>query len=296
MRNASQTATEDHRAPVPSVIFDYDRYEARAAELAAKYGSNTPFPHITFDDFLVAEAATQAAHDFPSHADEHWITYRHVNENKASTDRWDEFPPIVEAIIREMNTPRFVELVSKITGIDGLLADPDIEGGGMHQSWTGGFLNVHTDFTMHRARPSWRRRCNLILYMNDGWNPEWGGALQLWDSRMKNRVEKVECVLNRAVLFNTPRALHGFPDPLTCPEDRSRKSIQWYYYTAEDASEVVPVSTTYYARPDESAMKHVMVRLDNFALRAYAWAKRNLGLSDAVISRVMSLFPARKGH
>ena len=294
MTNESQTAAE--RGSVPASVFDYDRYEAHLEEIAARYRANTPFPHLAFDDFLVPEAARQAARDFPSNADDHWIRYRHVNENKASTDRWENFPPIVSAIVREMNSPRFVALIRKLTGIEGLLADPDIEGGGMHQSWAGGFLNVHTDFTMHRAKPNWRRRCNLILYMNDGWDPKWGGALQLWDSHMQTRVESIDCLLNRAVLFNTPNALHGFPDPLACPENKSRKSLQWYYYTVDEAADAMPVATTYYARPADSPIKHLLVKLDNFALRAYAWAKRRLGLSDVLISRVMSMLPSRKGR
>jgi hypothetical protein len=280
-------------APVPCV-FDYERFEKLAEDIASKYRGNTPFAHLSFSDFLTPEAAAQIAAEFPAEPNDHWIRYRHVNENKASTHNWDDFPPTIRAVIEEMNSPRFLALVSKITGIEGLLADPGIEGGGMHQSWTGGFLNVHTDFTMHRDRPTWRRRCNLILYCNKDWNPAWGGALELWDSHMKHNVERVECQLNTAVLFNTPGALHGFPDPLTCPEDRSRKSIQWYYYTAEQSTD--SVATTYYARPVDSFGKRIAVKLDNLALRAYAWAKRNLGLSDTLVSRVMSLFPAKKGH
>jgi len=294
MLNQAQATTA--HGEVPDALFDYDRYEARIDELAASYRSNVPFPHLAFEGFLENAAATQVAHEFPSHADDHWIRYRHVNENKASTDRWDDFPPIVTAIIHEMNSPRFLALISKLTGIEGLLADPDIEGGGMHQAWTGGFLNVHTDFTMHRQKPTWRRRCNLILYFNENWDPDWGGSLQLWESHMKQTIEMVPCHLNNAVLFNTPNALHGFPDPLTCPEDRSRKSLQWYYYTVDEAADAVPVATTYYARPLDSFGKRIAVRLDNLALRAYAWAKRNLGLSDTLVSRVMSLIPGRKPH
>ncbi|MFN2426927.1 MAG: 2OG-Fe(II) oxygenase [Candidatus Binatia bacterium] len=291
MEKGSETTPAGNRSP--ATVLDYDHYETRLDELAAIYRSNIPFPHLAFDDFLVPEVAVRAARDFPSHADDHWIRYRHVNENKASTHHWENFPPIISEIIRELNSPRFVALLSRLTGIDGLMADPDIEGGGMHQSWAGGFLNVHTDFTMHRAKPNWRRRCNLILYMNEGWDLQWGGALQLWDSRMRNNVETVDCILNRAVLFNTPNALHGFPDPLTCPPTQSRKSLQWYYYTADSAAETAAVATTYYARPADSAVKHLLVRLDNIALRAYAWAKRHLGLSDELISRVMSLLPSR---
>lgn len=289
------TAQATSNPQAPDRLFDYERYESDVARLAAEYRENQPFAHAVFDHFLHEEAAAAVARQFPVEADEHWIRYRHVNENKASTDRWDDFPPMVAAVIREMNSPRFVEFLRKLTGIEGLMADPEIEGGGMHQSWKDGFLNVHTDFTMHRAKPHWRRRCNLILYFNEGWDPKWGGALQLWDSRMKDQVKTVDCLLNRAVLFNTPGALHGFPDPLACPENQSRKSLQWYYYTLDEAADPAGVATTYYARPGESRLKHLLVRLDNLALRAYAWAKRNLGLSDTLISRVTSFFsPAKR--
>lgn len=286
--------TPSSGAAAPATLFDYDRHESRVEELAASYSAATPFPHIALDDFLEPDVALQVARGFPAEADEHWVHYRHVNENKASTDRWEDLPPTTAAVIRELNSPRFLAFLGKLTGIDGLMADPDIEGGGMHQSWNGGFLNVHTDFTMHRHKPKWRRRCNLILYMNEGWDPAWGGALQLWDSRMQNQVETVDCLLNRAVIFSTPNALHGFPDPLTCPADRSRRSLQWYYYTLDTAAAPASVATTYFARPEESPVKHLLVRLDNLAVRAYSWVKRRLGLSDALISRVMATFQARK--
>lgn len=290
------TATSTANTPSGDDLFDYDRYERLVDQMATRYRANQPFPHLAFEDFLRPEVAGEVAEVFPTETDSHWIRYRHVNENKASTDRWDDFPPVVAAVIREMNSPRFVALLGRLTGIQGLMADPDIEGGGMHQAWTGGFLNVHSDFTMHRQKPTWRRRCNLILYFNEGWDQNWGGTLQLWDSDMKNVMGTVPCLINHAVLFNTPNALHGFPEPLTCPENQSRKSLQWYYYTEDVATDAVPVATTYYARPVDSPFKHIMVRLDNFALRAYAWAKRNLGISDTLVSRVMSLFSPGKHH
>ena len=289
---ATASAAAAPTGAAPAAVFDYERWLADLDATASRYRGGTPFPHLAFDNFLPTEVALRAAREFPSEASNHWIRYRHVNENKASTHHWEDFPPTIRAIIEEMNSTRFLALLSRITGIENLRADPDIEGGGMHQSWTGGFLNVHTDFTMHRDRPGWRRRCNLILYMNEGWNPTWGGDLQLWDSRMKENVRRLDCLLNRAVLFNTPRALHGFPDLLTCPPEQSRKSLQWYFYTVDEPSqrEAAAVATVYFARPGDSSIKKVMIRLDNLALRAYSRLKRTLGLTDAFVSRMMSIF------
>ncbi len=275
-------------------IFSYERWESRLAELAPVYQRNRPFPHLFFEDFLDPTVIAQLATEFPTEMDGHWVRYRHVNENKASIDRWEDLPPMIAAVLRELNSPRFMALLRKLTGIPDLIADPEIDGGGMHQAWAGGFLNVHTDFTMHRHRPNWRRRCNLIVYLNDDWNPDWGGAIEVWSAGMDRCVESMPCLINRAILFDTPDALHGFPEPLRCPEDRSRKSLQLYYYTVDESADAVPVATTYYARPEDSRLKRFLVRLDNRALSFYDTAKRRLGISDTLVSRIMAALGGRK--
>jgi hypothetical protein len=288
MLTQPRSAIEPASSP-STTLFEYDRYEAEADALGRRYRANVPFPHLTFEGFLPPLVAQKLASEFPTQANDHWVQYRHVNENKASTDRWEDFPPLIGDVIRELNSDRFLALVRTLTGIPDLIADPDIDGGGMHEAWTGGFLNVHTDFTMHRHRPNWRRRCNLILYLNENWDPAWGGAIELWEAGMARRSGSLPCHLNRALLFDTPNALHGFPDPLTCPPDRSRKSIQLYYYTVDAVEAAAPQATTYYARPEDPPIKRMLVRLDNRFLRLYAWMKRTFGISDTLVTRIVNL-------
>jgi 2-oxoglutarate-Fe(II)-dependent oxygenase superfamily protein len=281
------------RASDGSSLFPYERYESRAEELGRAYRGKRPYPHLFFENFLDEGLVREMAAEFPMEANDHWVRYRHVNENKASIDRWEDLPPTIAALLRELNSPRFLAMLRTITGIPDLIADPDIDGGGMHQAWRGGFLNVHTDFTMHRHTGHWRRRVNIILYLNENWDPDWGGAIEVWEPGMNRCVDSMPCMLNRALLFDTPNALHGFPEPLRCPPDRSRKSLQLYYYTVDD-SQVAPVATTYYARPKDSTLKRLLVRLDNRVLSAYDTTKRRLGISDAFVSRVMSALGGRK--
>ena len=54
------------------------------------------------------------------------------------------------------------------------MADDAMDGGGLHRSLAGGFLNVHADFTAHHSKPQWRRRVNLLLYLNPDLGPELG--------------------------------------------------------------------------------------------------------------------------
>jgi hypothetical protein len=47
------------------------------------------------------------------------------------------------------------------------------------------------------------------------------------------------------VFATTDFSYHGHPSPLNCPEDRTRRSVAMYYYTAgRPASEVGPDHTT----------------------------------------------------
>jgi hypothetical protein len=275
-------------------LFPYERWRERLPEVAAQYQANQPFPHIRLTDFLDDGVARRVAEEFPATGDASWIQYKHYNENKlGKTDR-ASFPPLIGKVIDELNSPEFVAWLSRLTGIDGLMADPSLEGGGMHQTEAGGFLNMHTDFTHHHHRPRWRRRCNLILYLNDGWRDEWGGAIEFWDRDVKRCVAKFPPLLNHAVIFNTTDiSFHGYPDPISPPAGVTRKSLALYYYTPDTESPSAPRSTNYRARPGDG-VRAVWIWMDKKALAVYSALKRKLGLSDAFVSKVLGWLSRKK--
>src|SRR5262249_2432551 len=155
--------------------------------------------------------------------------------------------------------------LSKLTGIPQLHPDPSLEGGGLHQSERGGFLNVHTDFSMHHYHKHWRRRVNVIVYLNPGWKEEWGGSIEFWEKNSKGVTRcgaKSPPLLNHAVIFTTDeRSLHGFPDALCCPEGEARKSLAFYYYTIDESAKPVIHSTDYYARPGDGLKEKTLIWL-----------------------------------
>ena len=102
-------------------------------------------------------------------------------------------------------------------------------------------------------------------------------------------------LLNHAVIFTTnERSLHGFPDPLNCPANQSRKSLALYYYTAEDDDSLVPRSTDYRARPKDSVTERAMIWIDKKAVDLYSRAKARFGFSDDLASRVLAKFSGKK--
>ena len=159
----------------------------------------------------------------------------------------------------------FVSFLEGLTGIDNLFADPSLEGGGLHQSTTGGYLNIHADFTVHPHHRNWRRRVNLLLYLNEDWHPGYGGDLELWTTDMKRREKVIAPLGNRTVIFTTDAdSFHGHPEPMTCPPGVARRSLALYYFSLEDQPLVR--STEYRARPGDG-VHSAMIYADKQLLR-----------------------------
>jgi len=284
---------------VCTTLFPFERWSPQLSSLARRYRENQPCPHILLKEFLDPDLARSLAREFPSPGGSLWTQYKHVNENKLGLPKRDLFPPMLGALTDELNSPEFVRWVSALTGIPNLIADPTLEGGGLHQSGPGGYLNVHTDFSQHHVYTKWRRRVNLILYLNAGWETTWGGSIELWEKSRKGKMRRCAAkyppLLNHALIFTTDeRSLHGFPDPLTCPEGQSRKSLALYYYTEEGSGQFSAHSTDYFARPQDGWKASAMIWLDKKAVDLYSRAKARFGFSDELASKVLGFLSKKK--
>jgi hypothetical protein len=267
-------------------LLDLDSLEAQLPELAARYAAAEPFPHIVLEDVLPSAALSEAYAEFPRIPDDAWTNYLHLNERKYANTRLDTWGPTLRAVADELASDRFVAFLSALTGIEGLRPDADLmDGGGLHRSMPGGFLNIHADFTAHHQRPRWRRRVNLLLYLNPEWSSEWGGDLQLWSRDMQHCVTTVEPRGNRILLFTTDeKSYHGHPEPLRAPEGLARQSLALYYFTEEDVHH--PRATNYRARPGDG-WRSALIYLDKGVLRVYDVLKRRLHISDGWASRTL---------
>lgn len=270
-------------------IFDYQKWEAKLDKLTKDYAGANPYPHIVLDGFLDADVLKKCAEDYDSIAKSSaWINYSHYNERKKGLSKYDQLPYSIQNIIDELNSPEFLRFLSMLTGIHGLQKDDSLEGGGIHQSAKGGFLNIHADFTSHPHKRNWQRRVNVLVYLNNDWQEEWGGCLEIWDRQMINCEKKVLPIFNRCVIFNTDAdSYHGHPEPLKCPEGVYRRSIALYYYTEEQ--KLFRRSTLYKARPQDNGKK-VLIGVDNLLVAVYTKIKGWLGANDNFISSFLRIF------
>ena len=259
----------------------------RLSVLKTEFTTAHPYQHVVIDNFLPKNVFQQAMADFDVVSKEQWTGYLHVNERKFANSNPDTWGPTLQQIANELNSPEFVSLLEELTGIPNLLIDPTFEGGGLHQSLRGGFLNIHADFTVHPHQRQWKRRLNLLLYCNENWLPEYGGGLELWDATMSHAEKVVQPLGNRVLIFATDAtSFHGHPDPLQCPDGVARRSMALYYFTYEDKPNVR--STEYRARPNDGS-KGILIYLDKMTLRIFDKAKRRLGISNSFANRVLRL-------
>lgn len=243
-------------------------------KLAPVYQNNPPFPNIYIDDFFDKEMLTKVLGEFPDlekEADK--IHYKNPNENKLASKGKQSFKENTSKLVDYLNSPTFIKFLQEMTGIkEQLVADPYYEGGGFHEIKKGGFLKLHVDFHKHR-KLNLDRRLNLLVYLNKDWDESYGGHFELWEKDMSKRAVKILPIFNRMALFSTSGdSWHGHPDELTCPDDRSRKSLALYYYSEGRPENEVSeeeddrVTTTFIGRKgiDSPKMK-VYNSLVNFA-------------------------------
>ncbi len=274
-------------------IFDLKYWEDQLSRGNFDYQGKQPYPYIVLDNFLPNGSAKTAMNAFPAVKDEGWIHYLHVNEKKHGLNKLDLMPSYIRQVIQTLNHPDTVNFISKLTGIPNLKADESLEGGGLHQTCRGGFLNVHADFTVHPHKRHWRRRVNLLVYLNENWEESYNGHLELWSRDMTRCEKKIAPLFNRCVIFNTDEdSYHGVPETILCPEDMTRKSIALYYFTEEEKAPTLR-STNYKARPGDG-LKAIPIWIDKQLIAVYTSLKRRLGLNDDTISKFLNRFNRKK--
>ena len=135
--------------------------EKRKGEFRKKWLGGKPFHYFYVDDFLPKELAENILSCYPSPDTNDWTKTTYVHQSKKHHVQ-SGFPEPIQKIFELLATPKFLALISDITGIENLIADPKLFGGGLHQTLPGGFLDVHIDYNIHPETKLFRR-LNLLI-------------------------------------------------------------------------------------------------------------------------------------
>ena len=206
------------------------------ASFAAQYKNVDPYPHICIDNFLPAEVLERCLQDLNGVSDAD-TKFSRAQENLKTSYIPERLPVYTKNLFYAFNARPFILFLEEMTGIRGLIPDPYFAGAGIHRVGNGGHLDIHADFN-HHEQMNLERRLNVLIYLNHGWQEEWGGSFEIWDKGMTGKQKSFPPIFNRMVTFSTASdTFHGNPSPVNHPDGMPRQSIALYYYTATwDAS------------------------------------------------------------
>lgn len=229
-----------------------DATDARNAEFLRA----TPFGHCVIDNFFDDAFARRLLREFPDFARGNCLNEDGAVGAKSTFEHIAGLGGAFSELDALVQSPAFLQLIARITGVPDLLYDPHYFGGGTHENRHGQDLDSHIDFNYHPLTGS-HRRLNLIVYLNPEWDTGWGGALELHRDPYDpahDEVVRIVPSFNRCVVFETTEhSWHGF-ERIALPADRrdlGRKSVALYFYTRErPVAQVASAhSTMYVDRP-----------------------------------------------
>lgn len=216
---------------------------------ADRYQSGQPYNHICLDDFLPPEIIARVKADIAT-LPEAERTFARAQENLKSSYNPERLPEYTRNLFHAFNSRAFILFLEEMTGIEGLIPDPYFMGAGIHKTLNGGHLDIHADFNLH-GKMNVERRLNVLIYLNDDWQEDWGGCFEIWDRDMTGKVARFAPIKNRMVCFSTGSdTFHGNPEPVNHPNGEPRQSIALYYYTATWDDSRKAHTTLFKPRPD----------------------------------------------
>jgi 2OG-Fe(II) oxygenase superfamily len=247
-------------AGIASVLSDRLRLPDEVEGLRASWENAKPFRYMILDDVLDSGLLERVCEEIPRIDDETW-----VRENDERIKQFNHRSPVslgrgATELVTLLHSAAFLYLLSEITGIWDLLPDPYLQGASYHVVPRGGFFDVHVDRNVAYST-GLVRRLALMLYLNKGWKPEYGGQFELWNETGTQRVKSVEPVFNRCLIFEvTDTSYHGLPNPVACPPGQTRNSFAVYYHTvAKPGESAIKAHTSVYA-PTSMRRKNFSVR------------------------------------
>jgi hypothetical protein len=222
---------------------------ASAAALHRAFVAADPFPHLVIDGLFDPALLDLVAEEFDLLDAAQWRrSYDGTHERTMRSRPASRLGHAADLYFHTVHSAAFVEFLEQVSGVPALITDPHLAAGGFHESRQGGRFRIHTDFNKHE-RTGLDNELVLITYLNRGWDPAWGGALELWRTRPRECALRIEPVFGRSVLMKrTPVSFHGHPAPLAPPPGRARRSLAAYYYSHHGDSPAPPHPTRFMER------------------------------------------------
>jgi len=203
----------------------------RVAALRESFRAAKPVPHVVMDGLFAPALLDLVYADFDRLNWGDWRRYDTAREFKRGSAPKTWLGDASNLYYGAIHSGRFVDFLERVSGIEGLITDPELYAGGLHDIPTGGKFAMHIDFNQHSVTHL-DNRLVFITYLNKNWRSEYGGALELWDMDEDKFAGEVVPEFGRSILYyHSPKSLHGHPKPISEPNGRPRRSAAAYFYS-----------------------------------------------------------------
>tara|TARA_B100000242_G_scaffold286053_1_gene251221 strand:+ start:96 stop:899 length:804 start_codon:yes stop_codon:yes gene_type:complete len=183
------------------------------------------------DNFLPQDYANQLSKLFPNE-EKIWHQQNSLRERKKDLAKIHKVHEIFADYFSSIQSDSVLEMMEKITGINDLNYDKSLYAGGMSAMSFGDFLNPHLD-NSHNAKRDKYRRLNLLYYITPNWKKENGGNFEIWDDKVKTKIEII-AKFNRLVIMETNR--RSWHSVNKVKVNKSRNCLSIYLFTKESPS------------------------------------------------------------
>jgi len=199
-------------------------------ELRERLRAAKPYPHLVVSDWFNPTLLELVREEFDLLDENQWKVFRNDQELTRRSLPHTRLGPASEIYFGIVNSGWFLDLITTITGVEDLLPDPRLLGGGLHETRAGGKFGIHRDFDLH-AYHGLSNKMVFITYLNRNWDPTWGSALEIWDIDADASALTIQPEFGTSVLLlHGPKSFHGHPTPMKPPPGQTRRSVAVYYY------------------------------------------------------------------
>ena len=134
--------------------------QERLRSQSGVFRSAEPFPNVVIDNAVSHRCLTAVLKSFPD-TTEMSTQFAGRHEVKSAENEWSRISEATRSLLAQLNSAAFIDALEELSGIQGLIADTRLIGGGLHQIGRGGKLNVHADFNYFEATRL-HRRLNVL--------------------------------------------------------------------------------------------------------------------------------------
>lgn len=229
--------------------------------LTSFWKSSSPVRHFFVDNLLEPEWVRRLANSYP--ASDSMLMRSSVRERKRVGIHLDSYDAIVRDALMAFQEPNVVELVSRITGHEGAVADPTLYASGVSVMSAGDFLNPHID-NSHDGDCTRYRVLNLLDHVSPDWSLANGGNLELWDPKVRTP-HVIESKFNRLVVMETHQTSWHSVNSVRVPKDW--RCVSNYYFSERPVGGRPYFNvTTFTGRPEEPLRRMYLKVMDGVLL------------------------------